>query len=98
MARTGPRDADMGTGAAEESGRWALAGQSRRNRGGRCARGARCAVERGGDPPAIGAEERRRVVDRQTGPPRRRTRKPELRVNAHGRKDRDGVRELRLGG
>jgi hypothetical protein len=28
----------MGTGAAEESGRWALASQSRRNRGGRCAR------------------------------------------------------------
>jgi hypothetical protein len=50
MARTGPRDADMGTSAAEGSGRWALAGQSRSNRSGRCARGARCAVERGGEP------------------------------------------------
>jgi hypothetical protein len=60
--------------------------------------GSKMRSREGGDPPAIGAEERRRVVDRQTGPPRRRTRKPELRVNAHGRKDRDGVRELRLGG
>jgi hypothetical protein len=44
-ARTGPRDANKGTSVAEGSGKWALAGQSRRKRGGRCAGKERCTAK-----------------------------------------------------
>jgi hypothetical protein len=46
-ARTGPRDANKSTSVAEGSVKWALAGQSRRKRGGHCVWGKKDEQQRG---------------------------------------------------